>query len=124
MSGVTAIGNSYYVTEAIIQAWEYMYTFISDFQFETLLKQLKLVWHLGSHKCLKTHKTFCCIDIFLLLQTNRNIDTTNSSMLMYYIFIDLFDPARYYSPEKPQTTNQKTFEKNVFSPISVAPGKV
>lgn len=70
-----------------------MYTFISNFQFEALLKHLELVWHLNSHKCFKTHKIFYCIDIFILLQTILKIDITNSSMLMYYIFIDLLDPA-------------------------------
>lgn len=113
MSGVTSTGNSYYVTEGIIQAWEYMYTFISIFHFEALLKHFKRVWHLNSHKCFKAHKSFYCIDIFILLQTNLNIDITSSSMLMYYIFIDLFDPAGYYSPKKPQT-KQKLWKKCIF----------
>lgn len=112
MSGVTSIGNSYYVTAAIIQAWEYMYSFISDFQFEALLEHLKLLWHLNSHECFKAHKTFYCIDIFILLQTNLNIDITSSSMLMYYIFIDLFDPAGYYSPTKPK--QKKPLKKKWF----------
>lgn len=90
-----------------------MYIFISDFQSEVLLKHLELVWHLNSHKCFKAHKTLYCIDVFTLLQTNLSIDITSNSMLMYYIFIYLFDPADYYSPKKNPKQIKKNW-KNVF----------
>lgn len=76
-----------------------MYTFILDLQFEAPLKHLRLVWCLNSHKYFKAHKTFYCIDMFILLQTNLYIDITSSSKPMYYIFIDLFDTSVYYSPK-------------------------
>lgn len=41
-TNVTSTENSYCVSEVIIQAWEYMYHFILNFQVEELLKHLKL----------------------------------------------------------------------------------
>lgn len=78
---------------------KYIYTFISDSRFETILKHLKLVWHLNSHMYFKVHKTFNCVDIFILLQTNLHIDITSSFIVTYYIFINPFGPIVYYSPK-------------------------
>lgn len=78
---------------------KYIYTFISDSRFETILKHLKLVWHLNSHMYFKVHKTFNCVDIFILLQTNLHIDITSSFIVTYCIFINPFGPIVYYSPK-------------------------
>lgn len=107
MSDVTSTGISYYVMEAIMQAWEHMHTFISNFQSENS-GHLKLGLTLKFSQMLQVHRPFHCTDISIQLQTNLNIDITNNCMLMYYIFIDLFDPAGYYSPKKPLT---KTLNK-------------
>lgn len=93
---VTSTGNLYCVTEIIIQAREYMYNFVLNFRAEELLKHLKLEVLIDIkilQMCFKAYKTFYCTGISLMLQTNLNIDTIISSVLRYYIFIELFHPA-------------------------------
>lgn len=93
---VTSTGNSYCITEIIIQAWEYMCNFILNFHAEELLKHLKLEV-LIDIKVLqmrfKAYKTFYCTGTSLVLQTNLNIATIISTMLRYYMFIELLYPA-------------------------------